>query len=207
MYKSVIIFFSILLLGSCTNQAEKARRDSIRIADSIARVKAAEEAAAAAALAMEQARKDSIRQLAFKDDSLMEKHIVVDKPTCMLYVRENGETIMEFPVCLGRGIGQKMVKGDHKTPEGKYKVISREIASGWTHDFHDGKGKVKGAYGPWFFRLNTPQSTHIGIHGCLDPESVGKRESDGCVRLRNEDLDSLQKQVKVGMTVIINPDK
>ena len=156
---------------------------------------------------LEKARLDSLESRVLTADSLKEKHILVDKESSMLYVREDGATLMSAPVCLGRGIGQKRGKGDHKTPEGEYKIRSIEKASGWTYDFHDGRGKVKGAYGPWFFRLNTPQSTHIGIHGTLFPESMGKRESDGCVRMRNDDLEKLRDYVAVGMKVIINPDK
>lgn len=158
-------------------------------------------------IADEQARQDSIIKVALKGDSLVEKHIVVDKESCTLYVREDGNTLMSAPVCLGMGVGQKRWRGDHKTPEGEYKIITIENASSWTHDFHDGEGKRRGAYGPWFFRLNTPQSPHIGIHGSPFPESMGKRESDGCIRLRNEDLEQLKEFVKIGMKVIINPDK
>lgn len=156
---------------------------------------------------LEKARMDSIREVALKGDSLREMHIVVDKQNCYLFLREDGKSIMEVPVCVGKGIGQKQRLGDHKTPEGVYKVKSIENSSSWPHDFRDGKGKVLGAYGPWFFRLNTPQSTHIGIHGTNLPETMGMRDSDGCIRLRNEDLEQLKQYVKVGMTVIINPDK
>ena len=182
----------------CTGKAEKERQDSIRTADSVAHAEALK--------AAEQARLDSIKQLPFKNDDIKEKHIVVDKPSFTLFVRENDKTLLELPVCLGKGVGQKKRKGDHKTPEGSFKITSIAQSSSWPHDFHDGKGKVRGAYGPWFFRLNTPQSTHIGIHGTLAPETMGTRDSDGCVRLRNEDLEELRKHVKVGMKVLINPD-
>lgn len=197
----------VLCVLGCTNKAEKARLDSLRLADSLTRIENARLAAEQAAKDAEKARMDSIRNNALKGDSLKERHIVVDKESLTLYVRENYSTLLEVPVCVGKGIGQKRGKGDSKTPEGTYKVISMEPSSGWTHDFHDGKGKVKGAYGPWFFRLNTPQSTHIGIHGTLFPETMGTRDSDGCVRLRNEDLLDLKKYVFVGMKVVINPDK
>lgn len=187
---------------SCTGGAKDYGNhgsDTISRADSIAMAEAER-------LAAEEAFQDSIRQAVFSKDSLAEKHILVDKEHCTLYVREKGETLMSVPVCLGKGIGQKKRQGDHKTPEGDYKIRSIENSSGWPYDFHDGKGKVLGAYGPWFFRLNTPQSTHIGIHGTLSAESVGTRDSDGCIRMRNEDLEVLRQHVSVGMKVIILPD-
>lgn len=197
------LFFTLCVLTGCSGNAkseqEKLKADSLRTVDSLAKAEAAKEAA-------EKARKDSITESALKNDTLKEKHIVVDKPSFTLYLRENGETLMESKVCIGKGVGQKKGKGDHKTPEGTYKIRSIENAAGWTYDFHDGKGKRKGAYGPWFFRLDTPQSTHIGIHGSPFPETVGTRDSDGCIRMVNEDLEELKQHVFVGMKVVINPD-
>lgn len=136
-----------------------------------------------------------------------EKRILIDKPAFKLFVIENNDTLFSAPVCLAVNKGQKKRQGDHKTPEGTFPISMIHNSFSWTHDFHDGKGKRKGAYGPWFFRLKTPVSTHIGIHGTCFPESMGKRESDGCIRLRNEDLEKLREYVFVGMKVEITPDE
>ena len=198
------LFFLILALCFLAGCQSKPRNEEFS-GDSLPSITAPADTAALREAA-EKARRDSLIENALKGDSLKEKHLVVDKEAFLLFVRENGNTVASYPVCIGSGIGQKKRLGDHKTPEGKYKLRSIENATGYLHDFHDGKGKVRGAYGKWFFRLDTPQSTHIGIHGTLFPESMGKRESDGCVRLRNEDLDDLYTHVFKGMTVIINPD-
>ena len=200
MKKLIYAALSLLLLVSCGS----GKAQSENSGDSTAA--AAPVDTAALREAAEQARRDSLVANALKGDSIKEKHLVVDKQAFLLFVRENGQTLATYPVCVGKGIGQKKRLGDHKTPEGQYKIRSIENATGYLHDFHDGRGKVKGAYGKWFFRLNTPQSTHIGIHGTLSPESMGTRDSDGCIRLRNEDLDELYKHVFKGMIVIINPD-
>lgn len=195
------LILGVLILAACA--PKEGARDSA--SDSAAMAPAPVDTAALRAAA-EKARMDSLIAAALQGDSLKEKHIVVDKQALLLFLREDGRTLLTFPVCVGMGIGQKTRKGDHKTPEGEYKITSVEDARGYLHDFHDGKGPVKGAYGNWFFRLNTPQSTHIGIHGTLSPESMGTRESDGCIRMRNEDLDSLRPHVFRGMKVRINPD-
>lgn len=199
--KYIFIILSLLIFVNCGGvssgeKGEGSGSDTIVPIDSVQLIKD-----------REKARMDSIREVALRGDSIREMHIVVDKETCYLFLREEGKSIMEVPVCVGKGIGQKQRLGDHKTPEGVYKVKSIENSSSWPHDFRDGKGKILGAYGPWFFRLNTPQSTHIGIHGTNLPETMGMRDSDGCVRLRNEDLEQLKEYVKVGMPVVINPDK
>lgn len=200
MKKYIFLFVLLLLVIGCSGKTEKEDKGT----NDTAGTQTAEKAVK---VLTEEEKRDSLERIALKGDSLKEKHIVVDKETLMLYVREDGKTLMSAPVCVGRALGQKKRLGDHKTPEGEYKIHSIENASSWDYDFHDGKGRVKGAYGPWFFRLNTPQSTHIGIHGTLFPESMGTRESDGCVRMRNEDLENLKQYVFKGMKVIINPDK
>lgn len=137
---------------------------------------------------------------------LPQRHLDIDKNNLMLYVLEQSDTVASFPICAGKNIGQKIKAGDHKTPEGNFSISMIQNSSAWKHDFKDGKGLINNAYGPWFFRLKTPMSTQIGIHGTCFPESIGKRESEGCIRLRNEDLKELYKFVYVGMKVHIHPD-
>lgn len=135
-----------------------------------------------------------------------ETYIIIDKAKLELYVIEGGDTIFNARICAGKNLGDKMRKGDMRTPEGRFSISQIQNSSSWTHDFKDGKGERKGAYGLWFIRLKTPKWTSIGIHGTCLPESIGKRESEGCIRLRNQDLMLLRTLVKVGMPVLILPD-
>ena len=132
-----------------------------------------------------------------------ENKIIVDKPNLtLIVVNEENDTIFKVPVCAGKNLGDKTRAGDHKTPEGTFSIASIEVASDWK----DSKGRASGEYGPYFIRLKVPVSTHIGIHGTNEPESVGTRASMGCVRLHNEDLEELFKLIGLGMTVEILPD-
>ena len=142
--------------------------------------------------------------------------IVISKPEYRLYVCEvvNGDTLkrVHYPVCVGKNKGQKQKPGDMKTPEctAKNPFIITEIvdASKWTHDFGDGRGAIL-AYGDWFMRLKTPGHSGIGIHGSTNDESsVPGRGSEGCIRLRNDDLNELKaKYAFVGMRVVILADE
>lgn len=142
--------------------------------------------------------------------------IVISKPEYRLYVCEvvGTDTVkrMHYPVCVGLAKGQKEKKGDMKTPESTYEhpFVITEIkdASKWTHDFGDGRGSIL-SYGNWFMRLKTPGFSGIGIHGSTNNESsVPGRGSEGCIRLRNDDLDDLKaKYAFVGMRVVILPDE
>lgn len=133
--------------------------------------------------------------------------IIVSKKQLQLYVvNEKNDTLFQCPVACGKNLGDKTCVGDRKTPEGTFKIIKMYDATSWKHDFGDGKGMREGAYGPLFFRLNVPGFNDIGLHGTIFPETIGTRSSEGCVRMRNEDIRKLYRYCSIGMTVIIEPD-
>lgn len=142
--------------------------------------------------------------------------ILISKPEYRLYVCEvvDGDTIkrVHYPVCVGKAKGQKQKKGDMKTPECTFEkpfsITEIVDASKWTHDFGDGRGSIL-SYGHWFMRLKTPGHSGIGIHGSTNNESsVPGRGSEGCIRLRDDDLIQLKENYAfVGMRVVILPDE
>ena len=133
--------------------------------------------------------------------------IVVDKEALKLtLVDAQGAAIKEYGISCAINYGPKKVRGDHKTPEGKFRINELLYAKGLKHDFHDGKGPIKDAYGPWFLRLDVPGFRDIGIHGTPFPESIGSRATEGCVRMRNADILDLKSRVRLGTVVIILPD-
>ncbi len=142
--------------------------------------------------------------------------IVIDKPALHLSVYEvqSGDTVLlaRYPVCVGKNYGQKEKVGDMKTPEctleNPFTITEIKPASSWTHDFGDGRGSIL-AYGNWFMRLKTYNFKGIGIHGSTNNESsVPGRGSEGCIRLRNDDLDVLKERYAfVGMKVVILKDE
>ena len=133
--------------------------------------------------------------------------VVVDKQGfTVTLVDPQGNPIKEWGMSCAINYGPKKVRGDHKTPEGTFKINELLNAKGLSHDFKDGKGPVKDAYGPWFLRLDVPGYRDIGIHGTPFPESIGTRATEGCIRMRNEDITDLKQRVKVGTVVIILPD-
>ena len=137
-------------------------------------------------------------------DSTKADNIVISKQTMTLRLYDSdGALICTFPVATGKHAGNKQRPGDMKTPEGEFTVEEVVPAAHWTHDFGDGKGVIEGCYGNWFIRLKTPPHRGIGIHGTHDPASIGTRATEGCIRLENNDLDSLKPMVHAGMRVTI----
>lgn len=136
--------------------------------------------------------------------------ILIKKSDFKLNVLDNNKQVVaSFDCALGKNTGDKEKSGDMKTPNGTFKVIEISDASYWTHDFKDGKGEIKGAYGPWFFYLDTTAKSKgqwdgIGIHGTHDPSSIRTLASEGCIRLINENVLLLkEKYIKVGTMVTI----
>ena len=134
--------------------------------------------------------------------------------TLSVYDRDElGDTIIvaQFPCCMGKNKGNKMKRGDMRTPESPaskpFKITMIQDASTWRHDFKDGRGNIK-AYGHWFLRLQTPGHSGIGIHGSTNNEkSVPGRASEGCIRLLDKDIITLKKHFAyVGMPVYIQAE-
>jgi hypothetical protein len=132
--------------------------------------------------------------------------VIVNKQQMQLFVYSySGELKLRAPIACGRRYGNKQKVGDYRTPEGVFSVTDIEDSKSWTHDFKDGKGEIQGAYGPYFIRLLTPNHKGIGIHGTHDPGSLGKRATEGCVRLHNSQISLLAKMVKPGTVVVVTP--
>ena len=139
--------------------------------------------------------------------------IIISKKDLNLRVYEALATdtvlIAQYPVCVGKNPGNKTKKGDMKTPETtldkSFTITEIKDASTWTHDFGDGRGAIL-SYGHWFMRLS--YGSGIGIHGSTNNESsVPGRASEGCIRLRDEDIIKLKENYAfVGMKVVVKAE-
>lgn len=143
----------------------------------------------------------------YLDGSVEAPFILISKPELTLALVDTcGNAIVKYGIACSNYYGNKERRGDNKTPEGTFKITQLLNSKSIPHDFHDGKGPIVGAYGPWFMRLSVPGFNDIGIHGTHLPESIGTRATEGCIRLRNDDVIDLRKRVHVGTDVIILPD-
>jgi len=134
--------------------------------------------------------------------------IVISKEEMTLAMYDyKGKMLVKYPVACGKNLGDKLDKGDMKTPEGTFLISDIQESAHWTHDFGDGKGEIQGAYGPFFVRLLTPGHQGIGIHGTHNEESIGTRDTEGCIRMKNEDLEKFVKKIRVGNVVVITPSQ
>lgn len=141
------------------------------------------------------------------------RRILVDKSDYRLAFYRNNQLQRTFRIAVGKNPGDKQRRGDFRTPEGRFRISQIQDSRAWVHDFNDGKGPIAGAYGPWFLRLKwdgDPSSIAqswigIGIHGTHDSASIGTMATEGCIRLKNAELEELVRSVTVGTTVEIVP--
>ena len=133
--------------------------------------------------------------------------IVINKAEMNLYhYNYKGELLQKSQIATGKNFGNKEGIGDSRTPEGVFKILQIENSSSWTHDFKgDSLGAISGAYGPYFIRLNVPGQKGIGIHGTHDNNSIGSRASEGCIRMHNDDITQLVKNINTASVVVITP--
>lgn len=134
-------------------------------------------------------------------------NILIVKSEYVLELREGEQVVRSYRVGLGKNPGQKQRVGDLTTPTGEDFYIEEIIdSSRWTHDFKDGKGEIAGAYGPWFLSIRTPWDG-IGIHGTHKPQSVGQMDSEGCIRMYNEEVQELKELIDLGTKVAIREQR
>ncbi len=118
----------------------------------------------------------------------------VDLSDFELTVHCHGFFVKRYAIGTGR---------NSSTPVGKFAVLDRITAPQYT----DPNGKVIEGGHP-----TNPLGTHwidlgdsYGIHGTIEPSSIGKDESAGCVRMRNEDVVEVYNFLVKGSEVVIRP--
>ena len=128
--------------------------------------------------------------------------IIIDKSDYSLILNKENETEKVYAIAIGKNPGQKQKPGDLRTPTGTFTVDEILDSTYWKHDFKDGKGEIEGAYGPWFISLETGWEG-IGIHGTHDPSTLKTMVSEGCIRMKNEEVAELRTKIGVGTKVVI----
>ncbi len=123
----------------------------------------------------------------------------IDKSDFWLDVFLDGRWIQGFSIGHGK---------DDCTPVGSFKVDLVQKKPMWQP--RDGRPPI--AYGAegnplgerWIGFEDKPSHAGIGIHGTSVPESIGSMDSEGCIRLRNEDVVAVYPWLRVGTQVQIH---
>jgi lipoprotein-anchoring transpeptidase ErfK/SrfK len=122
--------------------------------------------------------------------------VLVDKSDYTLTLLLDGHFIKQYPVGTGKS---------DKTPEGKFIIDNKLVNPVWySSDGIYQFGDPENVLGTRWIGFEDKKGLYgYGIHGTTDPDSIGKEMSNGCVRLKNEDVEDLFDYVKTKMTVVI----
>lgn len=107
--------------------------------------------------------------------------IEVDTYSRVLTLFVDGNVFKRYPVAIG--------KPSTKSPVGEWAIISKSKDWG-------------GGFGTRWLGLNVPWGIY-GIHGTNKPWSIGRAESQGCIRMHNRDVEELYELVPLKTRVRI----
>jgi len=118
--------------------------------------------------------------------------LVVDKAQNILTLKSGDATIKTYLVATGK---------NNCTPVGNFKIVNKLVDPTW---FKAGtvlaSNSPDNILGPRWMGLD---AKGYGIHGTVEPDKLGQQVSEGCVRMRNEELIELYDLVPSGTEVTI----
>lgn len=126
-----------------------------------------------------------------------EFNILVDLSTYKLYLRSGDAVVKKYNVSIG--------KAETPTPPGDFKVTDKLIDPVWYSTTPSGAklpipaGDPRNELGTRWIGFKPA----YGVHGTIEPESIGEAVSNGCVRMRNADVEELYDLVASGTPVRI----
>ena len=123
-----------------------------------------------------------------------EEKITINLASRILTFWRNGKKVIMYPIAVGAPESQ--------TPVGHFSVLEMEVDPEWI-DPKDTKKKVpSGESNPLGYRWMRFYQTY-GIHGTNKPWSIGEYVSNGCIRLKEENVEELYELSDIGTPVDI----
>ena len=141
-------------------------------------------------------------------------HLIVIKSTYELKVYDQDGWYGTYPVVFGsKSLDDKMYEGDRKTPEGTYHIASKRPHEKWDKmmvmDFPLAQDleKFKDRKAKGLIPKGAKIGGGIAIHGTWPHDDMAvdlfQNWTNGCVALKNEDVDELYPMLPVGTEVEI----
>ena len=129
--------------------------------------------------------------------SPMPSRLVVDLSDRRVYVFNRERQVASYALAIGQ-------KG-WETPTGKFQVIQMQQNPQWVHPI---TGEVvrsgpKNPLGKRWIGFWTDGHGQIGFHGTAQEQLIGRAVSHGCLRMRNQDVEALYKQVQIGTPIVV----
>ena len=119
-------------------------------------------------------------------------NIYVDKSQNVLLLKKNDEVLKVYSVSTGE---------NNSTPIGEYKIVNKLVDPVW---FKGGAvvppESPENVLGSRWMGFDLPG---YGIHGTVDPETIGQQVTAGCVRMRKAEVEELYSIIPMGTSVVI----
>jgi murein L,D-transpeptidase YafK len=150
----------------------------------------------------------------FKSMPVAPVRIVIDKSSYELYVYDKLGWFATYPVVFGsNNLDDKKMEGDKKTPEGNFKIANKRVHEKWErylgldYPTKESLDKFRQRKQRGEVPSNASPGGGIGIHGTWPNEDYMidryKNWTNGCISLKNEDVQDLYSYVPVGTPVTI----
>ncbi len=119
-------------------------------------------------------------------------NIIIDKSQNTLNLLSGDEAVKVYTVSTGE---------NNTTPVGTFQIVNRIIDPVWyTQGAIVPSDSPKNILGSRWMGFSIPG---YGIHGTIEPESVGKQATKGCIRMLNQDVEELFTIIPTGTEVTI----
>lgn len=140
--------------------------------------------------------------------------LLIDKTNYRLYLYEDTKLLKTYKVVFGSNdLSDKRMQGDKKTPEGTFHIIDKRIDSRWSRfillDYPNKESieKFNSRKSHGQIPKNAKIGGGIGIHGSRPRVQLGVdlriNWTDGCIGMKNADVDELYSIIKDGTPVVI----
>ncbi|NOR65472.1 MAG: L,D-transpeptidase family protein [Candidatus Scalindua sp.] len=125
-----------------------------------------------------------------------ELSLLVDKSDYTLTILLDGHFIKQYPIGIGKS---------DKTPVGEFVVDNKLINPTWySPDGVYKYGHPENVLGTRWIGFEDKDDLYgYGIHGTVDPDSIGKDMSNGCIRMKNKNVEELFDFVKAKTRVVM----
>jgi murein L,D-transpeptidase YafK len=125
-----------------------------------------------------------------------------------------GQWISSYPVVFGsKDLGDKMMQGDRKTPEGTFHIVAKRKHEKWNRfisiDYPNAESieKFNARKAEGLIPANAKIGGEIGIHGVWPHEDYAidqyQNWTEGCISTKNNYIQELFDILPIGTTVII----
>ncbi len=146
-----------------------------------------------------------------------EVSVVILKESYELKVYDQDGWYATYPVVFGsKSLDDKMMEGDRKTPEGVYHIASKRPHEKWDKmmliDFptQTDLEKFKERKDKGLIPRNAKIGGGIAIHGTWPHDDMAvdlyQNWTNGCIALKNEDIDELYELLPIGAQVVIRKE-